>query len=94
MFNPWLALTFESVQLGLDAQRVMFLRMMRFAGGGVASRNESQRMIAEKIAAVSEAQTVAAAAIVSGRRDNVVARKVMRVFKKRVRANKRRLSRK
>ena len=94
MFNPWLALTFKAAQLGMDAQRVIALRMMRFAAGGMTGQNESHRMISEKFAAVGEAQTVALSAIMSGHKDTVIAKKVLRVFEKRVRANNRRLTRK
>ena len=34
MLNPWFALSFKAVQLGIDAQNVMALRMMRLASGG------------------------------------------------------------
>jgi acetyl-CoA acetyltransferase len=50
-------------------------------------------MITDKVAASIEAQAAAASAIASGKKDTVVAGKVLRVFKRRVRANKRRLSR-
>jgi hypothetical protein len=93
VFNPWLALTFKAAQLGMDAQRVIALRMMRLAAGGMAGQNESLRMISEKIAAVGEAQAAALSAIASGQKDTVIAKKVLRVFEKRIRANKRRLTR-
>jgi hypothetical protein len=67
--------------------------MMQLAAGGAAARNETHRMIAEKITAMSEAQTVATSALAKGQKSDVVAEKVLRVFKKRVGANKRRLSR-
>jgi hypothetical protein len=93
LFNSWLKLSFETMQFGFDAQRVIALRIMRFAAGGAAGQNESYRMVAEKIAAVGEAQTVAAIAIAAGQKNKVIAKKVVGVFKRRVRANKRRLSR-
>jgi hypothetical protein len=68
LFNSWLKLSLETMQLGFDAQRVIALRMMRFAAGGAAGQNESYRMVAEKIAAVGEAQTVAAVAIAAGQK--------------------------
>jgi hypothetical protein len=51
-------------------------------------------MVAEKSAAFAQAQATAALAVVKGRKDTVIAGKVLRVVKKRVRANRRRLSRK
>jgi hypothetical protein len=93
MHNPWLALIFKTFQLGVEAQSVMALRMMQFASGDAGSRTEFSRMVTEKTAAVVESQGAAAAAVLTGNKDHVVAGKVLNVFRKRVRANKRRLSR-
>jgi hypothetical protein len=93
VFNPWLALTFKTVQLGFDVQNVIALRMMRLAVGGGRGQREARRMVVEKLASAAEAQTAAATAVMAGHKNTVVAKKVLRVVKKRVRANKRRLSR-
>lgn len=93
MFNPWFALTFKTIQLGFDAQSVIALRMMRLASGGAGSKAEMSRMATEKASAIAESQIAAAAAVMTGRQDHVVAGKVLNVLGKRVRANKRRLSR-
>ena len=50
-------------------------------------------MVTEKVAALAEAQGAAIAAAISGGGSHRVARKVLGVYKKRVRANKRRLTR-
>jgi hypothetical protein len=50
-------------------------------------------MVSEKAVAVVEAQAAAAAATLAEHEDDAIARKALRVFKKRVRANKRRRSR-
>ena len=93
MFNPWLALTFKTIQLGIEAQSVIALRLMRFAvGGGARGQDEARRIVVEKIAAVLAAQTAAASVIMTARKHTVVASKVVRDFKKRVHANRRRLS--
>jgi hypothetical protein len=34
MFNPWLSLGLKAWQIGLEAQSVIALRMMRIAAGG------------------------------------------------------------
>jgi hypothetical protein len=47
-------------RLGIEAQRVIALRMMRLAGGGALARREAWRMMAEKSAAPQPATTVAA----------------------------------
>ena len=93
MFNPWFSVIFKTMQLGFESQNVIALRMMRFATGGATASTEARHMIADKIVAGVEAQAVAASSIASGHKDTVVAGKILRVLKKRVRANKRRLSR-
>ena len=50
-------------------------------------------MVSEKATAAAEAQLVAAAAAWAGNKDHVIAGKALKVFAKRVRANRRRLSR-
>jgi hypothetical protein len=92
VFGPWLALTFQAAQFGLEVQSVMTLRLMRVAAGGIRGRREARLMVVEKMAALTEAQVAAAATIMTGR-SHIVAKKVVRVFKKRVRANRKRLSR-
>ena len=93
MFNPWFALTFKTMQLGFDAQSVIALRMIRLASGGAKTKAEMSRMMIEKASAVAEAQVSATAAVMAGRKDHVVAGKALNVVRKRVKANKRRLSR-
>jgi len=93
VYNPWLGLALKAFELGIEAQSVIALRMMRLAAGGARGRAEANRMVAEKVGALAEAQTAAAAAILTGRREKIVAGKVLNTYKKRVRANRRRLSR-
>jgi hypothetical protein len=52
-----------------------------------------QRMVTEKVQALGEAQTAAAIGAVSGRSGRQIAKKVAGVYKKRVRRNRRRLTR-
>jgi hypothetical protein len=92
MLNPWIVLTMRALQLGWEAQNVIALRMMRLASGDVRGQAELNRMVVEKIAALAEVQIAAAAAIMSGHKDHVIAGKALTVYKRRVRANRRRLS--
>jgi hypothetical protein len=93
MFNPWLAFSLNAFQMGVEAQSVIVLRMVRLASGNARSETEATRMVTEKIAAAAEAQAVAAMATFTGHPQHVVATKALKIFKKRVRANKRRLTR-
>ena len=92
MFNPWLALSLKAVQMGVEAQSVIALRMLRLATGGARMEADASRMVTNDVAA-AEAQAVAAVSALNGRSPHVVVSQAPRVVKKRVRANKRRLSR-
>jgi hypothetical protein len=94
VFNPWLDVALKAFQLGVDAQSVIALRMIRLAAGGARAQDEAQRMVIEKITAVADAQNAATSAILNGHQDHVVVAKTLGAFDKHVRANKRRLSRK
>ena len=81
MFKTW----WNVGMLAAEAQQVIWLRCMRLAAGGVTASAEAQRMVSEKVAAA----VPAAAGIVMG--DSAV--KVVKRYRKKVRANRRRLSR-
>jgi hypothetical protein len=89
MLNPLFALSFQAARFGWEMQSMIALRLMRLAGGGVSAQSEARRIGTEKMAALAEAQTVA----IKGGNGPEVAKKVLNVYKKRVRGKKRRLSR-
>jgi hypothetical protein len=91
--NPWLTLGFETARLAFAAQHVIALRLIRLAAGGAAARTEFQNMTTDKMAAMAQAGAAATAAAIAGGDSAAIARKVLRTYKKRVDANKRRLSR-
>lgn len=91
-WNAWFALSSEAALLGLEAQHVIALRLMRLAAGGALAESEAGRMVAEKIVALGEAQAAAAIAAMKGRNSSQVAKKALGVYRKRIRGNRRRLS--
>jgi hypothetical protein len=93
MLNPWLSFGLKAWQIGLEAQSVIALRMLRLAAGGAVAEVEASRMVMEKVAAASEAQMAAVMAAMRGHKEHVIAGKALNVYGKRVRANRRRLSR-
>jgi hypothetical protein len=93
VFNPWFRLACDAVQLGFEAQGVIALRLMRLATGGPSAWPEAHRMVSEKAATVVEAHVATIGSTVMGQKSATVAKKVLRIYKKRVRANRRRLSR-
>jgi hypothetical protein len=93
MLNPWLELSLKAVQMGMEAQSVIAIRMLRLATGGARMEAEASRMVTDKVAAAAEGQAVAAVSALSGRSPHVVESRAPRVGKKLVHTNKRRLSR-
>jgi hypothetical protein len=89
--NPWFGLSMQGARLAWDAQTVIALRLMRLGLGGTKARSEAQRMVTEKFAALAEAQARAAAAVMTGQSGQRAAKKVLSVYQKRVRRNRRRL---
>jgi hypothetical protein len=81
MLKFWLDLS----MLGFEAQQVIWLRSMKIAMGGKASEREARRMLSEKVTAGGEAGFTLA----SGKSAN----SVVSGYRRKVRANRRRLSR-
>jgi hypothetical protein len=89
MLSPLFALWLQAARFGLELQSVMALRLMRWMGGGASARSEARRS-GEKMAVLPEAQTTATTVSINNGNDSKVGKTVSRVYKKRVRANKRR----
>jgi len=81
MFKPW----WDVAMLAAEAQQVIWLRLLKLAAGGPAAHVEAQRMMSEKPAAVLQA----AAGLAMGD----TSAKMVKRYRKKVRANRRRLSR-
>lgn len=82
---------FEAARFAADTQRVVALRMMRLAGGGPLAVTEATRMVAEKMAAFTEAQAAVAATMMTGGTLKTASRKAYAPYRRTVRANSRRL---
>ena len=65
MLNLWWQYI-RAAQLGWDSNVVVATRLMRLAVGGALAQREAQRMIAEKVTALAEAQTAAVAKMITG----------------------------
>ena len=85
VMNAW----FEAARFGADIQNVIALRMMRLAGGGPLAASEARRMVTEKVFALGEAQARILLALASGQ--SFDAAKAYAPYRRRVRANRRRL---
>jgi hypothetical protein len=91
--NPWFSIAQNAARLAIDAQSVMALRMARFASSAEFDWREAQRMTTEKLEALAQVQLATAFSLMSGKRAPAIAKKTIGVYSKRVRRNRRRLSR-
>jgi len=89
--GPW-ASYFDAVRLGIEAQQVIALRMMRISEGGPSALFEMQRMVGEKVLAAWVSQATTGLALARGGKFSE--RKAAAPYVKAVRANRRRLQRK
>ena len=65
MLNLWHAYI-RAAQVGWDANVVVAMRLMRLTVGGALAQREAQRMVAEKVAAIAEAQAAAITKMIMG----------------------------
>jgi hypothetical protein len=91
--NPWLTIARDAARLAVDAQSVVALRLARFARSAEFDWREAQRMTTEKVAALAQVQVATALSLMSGKQAPAVAKKAIGIYGKRVRRNRRRLSR-
>jgi hypothetical protein len=91
--NPWLRLGFSAWALGMEASSVIALRTLKILAGGAAGEAEARRMIDEKIQAGLDLQSMALTGGLGLTADGAAA-KVVTHYRRKVRANRRRLSKK
>ncbi|MFI4965068.1 MAG: hypothetical protein ACHP9T_06840 [Caulobacterales bacterium] len=90
--NPWIGIGFDAWRLGLEASAVIGLRTLAIAQGGAAAAAESERMVSEKLAAGLSLQAMA----LSGRLGSspaAVSARTLAFYRRKVTANRRRLTR-
>jgi hypothetical protein len=88
--DPWFRLALSAAHLTLEAQILVSVRLLRIATGGVAALPEIGRMVPEKVDALLEAQRIALLSVAGGRPAQASA-KVVRMYRRRVKANRTRL---
>ena len=89
--NPWLGIGRSAWSLGIEASAVIGLRTLKIAAGGTAGEAEARRMVSEKIDAGFALQTLALAGGL-GFTPHGAAAKTLAHYRRKVRANRRRLS--
>jgi hypothetical protein len=90
--NPWPRLMFDTWRLGVEAGGVMVLRTLTLASGGASAQREAGRMVTEKAKAAVELQQLALRGALSFTAPGA-ARKILAHYRPKVRANRRRLTR-
>ncbi|MEN3950470.1 hypothetical protein [Iodidimonas sp. SYSU 1G8] len=89
--NPWMDLWFDTWTLGIEASTVITLRTMKIGAGGSAADAEARKMVEEKIAAGVALQQLALRGGLGTSAVGAAARTVAH-YRRKVRANRRRLS--
>ncbi len=84
MFGSWFRLGMDATMLAVESQQVIGLRLMKLSAGGAGGQAEAQRMITEKVLAAGEAALMVASGASTA--------KVIAGYRRKVRANARRLS--
>lgn len=90
-FAPWMKLSMDAMLLGAEAQTVIGLRLMKLAAGGAAAAAEAELMVTEKVSAAMEVNRHLAVAALTGGGPRGASR-AMAHYRRKVRANRRRLS--
>ena len=85
--SPW----FEAARFARDIQVVMALRVMRLAAGGPLASVEAWRMMSEKFVTLGEANWAVLTTLASGGTVRAAAGKNYALYRRRVRANRRRM---
>ena len=89
--NPWFRFGVNAWSLGIDASSVIALRTLKIAVGGVAAEVEARRMLSEKIETGLALQALALTGGL-GLTASSAATKMLTHYRRKVRANRRRLA--
>jgi hypothetical protein len=90
MFAAWV----DGVRYGMEVQQVIAARLFRLGRADLSASVEATQMITEKVAAFFEGQAAGAQALSRGASLGTAIRKAQNPYRRRVRANRKRLYRK
>ena len=91
-FGPWFKLGMDMWMLGAESSSVVALRTLKLAGSGTAANVEAELMISEKMAAVIALSQQAMLGQLGATMPGIGSKAVVS-YRRKVRANRRRLSR-
>ncbi|MDG2520443.1 hypothetical protein P7B02_02730 [Caulobacter segnis] len=89
--NPYVRLAWDAWMLGSESAGVIGLRAMKIAAGGPQAEREAKRMIDEKVEAAQALQVMALSGAL-GFTAPAFMNKTLKHYRRKVRANRRRLS--
>ena len=84
-------MAFQGTMLAIEAQQVIALRLTKMAFGGPGVQEEAELMVSEKLATLAEGGQMLMMAAFGGDHQKG-ADKVVQLYRRKVRANRRRLS--
>ena len=87
---PWIDMAFQGAMLAIETQQVIALRLAKIALGGPDVQRETELMVSEKVSAMVEGGQMMMQAAISG--DTGGSDRVVRLYRRKVRANRKRLS--
>jgi hypothetical protein len=93
VLNLWWHAYVRAAQSWMGFQRGRRHALERLTVGGALAQREAQRMVAEKVTVLAEAQTAAVAKMITGRGMAAATKSASAVYRRKVRANQRRLAR-
>jgi len=88
---PWATMAFQSTMLAIEANQVITMRLTKMALGGPDVKREAELMVSEKLETMAQGGQMMMMAALGGQHD-LGADKVMRLYRRKVRANRKRLS--
>ena len=89
--SPWFGVGLDAWRLGWDASAVIVLRTLEIAQGGASGRAEADLMVREKVAAGLALQAKALSGVL-GATPAAVSARTLAHYRRKVAANRRRLS--
>jgi hypothetical protein len=88
--NPWMRIGLSAWQMGLEASQVIALRTLKIASGTEGADAEASRMIHEKVETAADLQVKAMSGLL-GLSPQSATTKILAHYRRKIRANRRRL---
>jgi hypothetical protein len=88
---PWADMAMQSTMLAIEAQQVIAMRLTKMAMGGPDVQREAELMVSEKLETMAAGGQMMLMAALGGQPD-MGAGKVMKLYRRKVSANRKRLS--